>query len=403
MAVFLYRAKSLKDKGKISRGKIEAPTMETAIEILRNQDLVIVDLFEEADIPFYAKNIKVLQKVAIKDIVIFSREVSVMVSSGISLLDSISIIKDQTSSQYFRSALEDVANSIDGGMQFSEAIEKHKDIFSPFYVEMVRAGELSGSLEAVLLYLADYVESSYRVKRKVRGAMIYPLFVIVVFIGFGGGLLIFIVPNLVNLILERGGELPFITSLVLDFSDLLRGYWYLILGGLIVVVGAFVNFIRTENGRIIFDKYLLRMPIIGNIIILTNINQLIESMHILIKGGIPIAESLRISASVVGSTVFKDILNNTRNKVIEGNRIAPVFASYDVMPPLLSRMFSAGEETGKLESILESLHAFYQDELSEILENVSSIIQPILIVMLGVGVFIFILAVLLPVYNSLQV
>ncbi len=402
MAIFLYRAKPISG-GKIQKGKIEANTIEQATHILREQNLIIVDLFQESDIPFYAKNIKVFQKIAVKDLVIFSREVSVMVSSGISLLDSINIIKDQTDNQYFRVSLEDVAHSIDGGMQFSEAIAKHPGIFSSFYIEMVKAGEASGSLESVLLYLADYVEENYRLRRKLKGAMTYPVFVITIFTAIGLGVFIFIIPNLVDLIVERGGELPFLTEMMMNISNFLRGYWYLLLGGFIAIVGTLMHFISTKNGKIFFDKFLIKVPIIGKIIILTNVNQLTESMYILIRGGIPIAESLRIASNVVSNTLFKDALENTRQKVIEGNRIASSFAVYDIIPPLLTRMFSAGEETGKLETILESLAQFYKDELSDILENVSSIIQPILIVVLGIGVFIFLISVMLPIYSAMQV
>ena len=403
MAIFLYRAKTA-DGGKTQRGQVEARTIEQATQILQDKNLVIIDLFRESEIPFYAKNIKFFQRVTTKDLVIFSREVSVMVSSGVSLLDSINIITDQTTSQYFRTALKDVASSIDSGMQFSEALGKYPDIFSPFYIEMVKAGEISGSLESVLLYLADYTEENYRVKKKVKGAMTYPAFVIVVFVAIGLGVFIFIIPQLVSLIAERGEELPALTKIMMGISDLLRGYWYALLGGFIVITALIVNFIKTPNGRVLFDKALFKMPIISRVVMFINVNQFLESMHILIKGGIPITESLRISSNVVSSSLYKDMIEDIRKQVVEGNRMAPVLATYEeIVPPLLTRMFSAGEETGKLVNILESLSKFYGEELAEILDNVSSIIQPILIVCLGAGVFIFMISVLMPIYSAMQV
>ena len=400
MAIFFYRAKTT--DGKLQRGKVEARTQEQATKVLQDKNLVILELFLESDVPFYARSLTI-SRLKVKDLVIFSRQISVMVSSGVSLLDAVNIMSSQTDNAYFRGALQDVASSIDSGMQLSESLSKHPDIFSPFYIEMVRAGELSGGLEAVLLYLADYTEETYRTKRKVQGAMTYPAFVIAVFLIIGIAVFVFIIPRLAGLITENGEELPFITEIMLTISDILKGYWYALLGLVVVASGLFISFFRTPKGKLFFDELLLKIPIISRIAVYINVNQFLNSMHILIRGGIPIAESLRISSNVVGNSVFKNVIEDVRQRVIEGSRIAPVLATHEVVPRLLTRMFSAGEETGKLESILSNLADFYGQELSEILENVSSIIQPILIVFLGAGVFIFMVSVLLPIYNAMQV
>lgn len=400
MAIFVYRAKT--NHGIMQSGHVEARNLQTATRILQDNGLTIIDLSLESDVPFYARNIKVFQKVKVKDIVIFSRQLSLMVSSGIVLVDALRIVNQQVSDKYFQTILQDVYATVDSGVQFSRAIARYPNVFSSFYVEMVRAGEVSGSLDTVLGYLADYTEQMYHIKQKLRGAMMYPIFVFVVFIVIGLGIFLFIIPKLAGLLTGRGQDVPFLTQLMLDMSTFLQNYWYVLLALTAGALLFFWHFIHTPHGKKVFDKVKFDIPIVRRIVTYVNVHQFLESMFILIRGGVPIAESLAISSNIVGNSVYQEIIGNAKTKITQGESIAPVLASYKVVPPLLSQMFAVGEETGKIDDVLESLSRFYEQELTDSLEGLSSVIQPILIVILGVGVFIFMVSVLLPIFTGLQ-
>ncbi|MYE38152.1 MAG: type II secretion system F family protein [Candidatus Spechtbacteria bacterium SB0662_bin_43] len=400
MAIFVYRAKT--EQGLMQSGHVEARDLQAATRVLEDNGLTIIELSLESDIPFYARNIKIFQKVKVKDIVVFSRQLSLMVSSGIVLVDALRIVNYQVNDKYFQVILRDVYTTVDSGVQFSRAIARYPNVFSSFYVEMVRAGEVSGNLDNVLGYLADYTERMYHIRRKIRGAMMYPLFVLIVFTVIGLGVFLFIIPRLTGLLTSRGQDVPFLTQLMLDMSSLLQNYWYLLLALVAGGILLFWHLIHTPHGKKEFDKVKFDIPVVKQIVTYVNAHQFLESMFILIRGGVPIAQSLAISSNIVGNTVYKEIISNAKVKITQGESIAPVLASHKVVPPLLSQMFAIGEETGKIDDVLESLSQFYEQELTDSLEGLSSIIQPVMIVVLGIGVFIFMISVLLPIFSSVQ-
>ncbi len=401
MAIFLYEAKT--QDGAIQKGRVEARDINFASRILQEEhSLIIVDIFPEESVPFYSKNIKAFQKVKAKDLIIFSRQLSLMVSSGVTLVEAVKIISSQTKSKYFITILQDIGASIDGGAQFSEALSSHEDVFSHFYIEMVKAGELSGSLDTVLEYLADYTEQTYHTNKKIKGAMTYPAFVIGTFILIGLAVFLFIIPQLASLLTESGQELPILTKIMLGMSELMISYWYLMLIGFLGFSIGATRFLKSKEGKQIFDRVQLRIPIFKDIFTYINVFKFLESLSILIKGGVHIADALNISSRIVGNTVYKEIILEARKRVIQGEGIAPTLASYEVLPPLLSQLFAVGEKTGSIDSILENLSSFYRQELSDIIDNITSIIQPILIVFLGAGVFIFMISVLIPIYSSVS-
>ncbi|MDP3800005.1 MAG: type II secretion system F family protein [bacterium] len=395
---FNYQARTA--QGSIQTGVVEAPNKDVAVETLHRYGLVILEILEEekgfalslsGELPFF-------NKVKNQDLVIFSRQLSVLFDAQVPLVQALRTLSEQ-SSPALKKIIKEVSTDVDSGTSFSQSLEKFPKVFSFFYISVVRAGEVSGRLQEVLSYLADHEERSYDLNKKVKGALTYPIFIISSLVVVGAVMMIFVIPQLTGVLVESGQELPIITKGIIGLSNFLRNYWWLALliaGG--IGTGSWYA-LQTKQGKDTWDKIKLHLPIFGGIFRKIYLARFSENLGTLIKGGIPIIQSLTITADVVGNFVFKTIILKAREEVRRGSTINSVFALEKDIPPIVSQMVMIGEQTGKLDLLLGKIATFFQKDVDNIMENLTSLIQPLLILILGIAAGVLVAAILLPIYN----
>jgi type IV pilus assembly protein PilC len=395
--LFRYRAKN--QDGQTVKGEIEAVTEASAIEALTEQGLVILSLVEiekRGGFSFF-KNIFI--KVKAQDILLFSRQLAVMVSAGLSIVRALEALAEQTTNRELRRVCLEISSGIRGGARLSSVLAKYPHLFDSFYLNMVRAGETSGKLDEVLNYLADELEKNYDLKSKIKGAMIYPVFVLVAVFLIGILMMTFVLPKILQVLTESGAPLPLVTKILLTASNFLHSYWYLILAILVVVILLLRIFINTEAGRLIFDRFKLNVPVFGPLFKRIYLVRFARSFSTLIIGGVPVASALRIVSDVVGNVFYKDLILQTVKAVEDGQPVAAGFSKTKEIPAMVTHMLAIGEQTGRLDSVLDKLANFYAREIENILGRLTVLIEPLIIIILGIGVAIIVAAVMLPMYN----
>ena len=394
---FNYQART--KKGEIQAGVIEASSKEAAILLLQKYGLYITYL-ERTEVPFYARQVEIFKRVSRRDIVLFSRQLSIMFASKVSLVEALSTIASQTKNLEFREIILDLSQEVEGGNAFSKALSRHPQIFSSFYISMVKSGEEAGKLSESLAYLADHLEMEYHLISRIRGAMIYPSLVIMVASVVLLLMIFFVIPQLTKVFQESGQPLPIATQLVIGLSLFLRKWGFLFIGLLAVFVIFFFRYIKTLEGKKNFDKISLRLPLIGDLLKMVYLSRLAENLSTLISGGLPIAQALETTGEVVGNTVYKEIIFLTRDEVRKGEPISSVLRRYpEAFPPMFCQMTLVGEKTGTLEKTLLNVVDFYQKEVDMSIDNLLSILEPVLIIFLGVIVAGLMVSVLLPLYR----
>jgi len=386
-------------KGELQSGTIEASTEAAAINALQERQLVIIRLQSQEKTSFLNKELKFLKRVKPKEVFLFFRELSILIDAGVPLVESLRALHSQVRNEYLKEVILEIINDVDGGMAFSKALAKHPKVFSSFAVNLMKAAEVSGRLQESLVYLADHTEREYYLVSNIRRAMIYPAFVLGAFTVVAVLVLVMVIPQLTSILKEANQELPWSTKVVIWSSDLLRNWGWLFF---LVLVGGVIfgwRYTRTEKGKFWLDKLKLKIPIFGKIFQETYLARLSDSLQALLKGGVSVIQSLGISADVVGSVFLKEILLSIRDEVKIGKGISPSLRKYEVFPPLFSQMVETGEGTGKLDEILERVSKFYSKEVENKVNNLTQLIEPLLIVFLGIGVTILVFSVFMPIYN----
>ncbi len=386
-------------KGETQTGTIDASNKQTALKALQDRGFIIVklELIEKAS--FFAKRIKFLERVKRKEVFVFFRQLAVLVDANVPLVQSLKSLSQQIESDYFREIIFGVANDIDGGMAFSKALSKYPRVFSTFTINLMKTGEVSGRLQESLNYLADHLENEYYLISKIRGAMTYPIFILSTFLIIGVLVMVMVIPQLTSILTEAGQDLPWSTKIVIFLSNFIRSWgWLFLLFG--VAAGfAFWRYKNTDKGRVVWDTIKLKTPIFGKILQKTYLARLSNNLGALIKGGVSVIQSLNVSGQVVGNAVFQQILFKARDEIKVGRSISSSLEQYQEFPTLFTQMIKTGEQTGKLDSILEKLSTFYNKEVENVVDNLSQLIEPILLVFLGIGVSILVFSVFMPIYN----
>ena len=395
---FRYQARSR--SGDVQTGSVEASSREAALALLQRHRLFVTLLEEEAKQPFYAKKIQLFGGISQKDIVNFSRQLSLMFKSQIPLVESLSAMAKQTKNANFREKITEIADEVEGGTSLSQSLSKFPKLFSSFYVNMVKSGEASGTLSESLDYLAEHLEREYHLSSKIKGAMIYPAMIVVVVIGVLIMMMFFVIPNLSKVLTETGQELPLLTKVVIGLSNLLRSWWWifaiLIFGGGILIY----RYFKTEEGKKNWNRILLKIPLIGPFVKMIYVSRFSENLSTLIGGGLPIASALEITGDVVGNSVYQEIITDIKEEVRRGEKISKVMARYpDEFPPLVTQMVNVGERTGTVDKSLMNVVNFYQKEIDRSIDNLLSILEPMLVVFLGLIVALLMASVLLPMYK----
>ncbi|RJO59353.1 type II secretion system F family protein [Candidatus Parcubacteria bacterium] len=396
MAIFDYRAKNL--AGQTVEGAVVAPTDGVAYDTLREKQLTIISLKER---PKTAKFLgtNLFSRVSIKEQVIFARQLAVMIAANVPIVRALRILVRQTKNVHFKMILSDVLDEVDGGAKLSTAMARYPQVFNTFFVSMVRSGETTGKLDEVLVYLADQKEKDYGIISRVRGAFIYPAVVLFAVVAVGVVMVIFVLPKLLTIFAEGGAELPVTTKMLIAVSDFVRNQWYVVVLIVAAAVGAFMWWRRTENGRRVLDILKLRTPIAGKIFTMIYLTRLSRSLSTLLGSGVPISQALAITGEVVGNHTYQAIIQRTIQEVEDGNSITTVFVKSKQVPLMLSQMMAVGEQSGRLDQVLLKVAQFYENELDGLIRNLVSLIEPLILLLMGVGVGFMVSSILLPIYN----
>ena len=396
MAIYSYKAKN--SAGKVRHGQLAAISENDVLAKLRRRELIPVkvrDISNDLDTKLFLW----LLKPGTKDLVIFSRQFSVMISAGVPVVESLKVMIDQTQNLYLQKMIMEITADVDGGAALSESLAKYPKFFSYFFVNIVRSGETSGKLDEVLDYLAEEMEKNYDMNKKFSGAMIYPAFIITALGGIGIMLMVYIIPQLMSVVTESGASLPISTRIVLAVSQFLQKYLIFLIIGLAALIFSARAYIRTPKGRHQADELLLHLPIFGDLFNKIYLIRFTRSLSTLLKGGVTITRALEISGAVAGNAVYKDLIGLTLTSISDGRPISSVMEASEEIPKMVPQMMAIGERTGKLDMVLDKITDFYSREVSNKLNNLSTLMEPIIMVILGVGVAIMVAAVLMPMYN----
>lgn len=402
MAKFRYTARN--ESGEVQAGIVEAASRDFAIQILQDNKLYVLSLSSIDQKKGVDKLFGFLQKVRLKELMLFTRQLSTLLSAKISISDSLKSIHKQIVSPVLKDAIFDVFTDVDGGLYFSQALSKHPKIFSDFYVNMVRSAEVSGRLEETLIFLADYLERENKLMSRLKSAMIYPVFVIVVFVAVIVLVLTVVIPQMKSIFLEVNAELPFVTRVLMGMGDFLNSWGWALLVILVIAFGFGIHYFRTKEGKALWDEIMVGLPIVGKLIQKVSITRFAAATSVLMRGGIPIANSLEIASRVVGNTLYKRILALTADDIRKGGTISGSLGQHsDYFPPLVCQMVAIGESSGQLDKLLDKISSFYDEEVQNAINSLVELVQPAIIVVLGIFIGVFIAAVLLPIYNLAQV
>lgn len=397
----LYRYKAIDQTSEEERnGTIVATTVDVAIAALQRRKLMIISIVAAEGGPSWKKFISVGQKVTYRDIVILSRQISTLFRASVSALRVFQLLGEETENAILKRCLEEVAEDIQGGASLSGALGKHPDVFSDFYVNMVHSGEESGDFSKTFNYLADYLDRSYELMTKTRNALIYPAFVVVTFVIVMVLMLVIVIPKLSAIILETGKDLPFYTKIVIGLSNFFINYGILMAS--LLVIGAFLcwRYVQTDKGKHFFSQFALTAPYAGTLFRKLYLTRIADNLNTMLSAGITVVRAVEVVASVVGNDVYKNLLMHAAQDVRTGIPLSDAMAKYpDVVPGIMIQMFKVGEETGELPGILDALAKFYRREVDNEIDVLISLIEPTMIILLGLGVGGLMVSILLPMYD----
>ncbi|HDZ54300.1 MAG TPA: type II secretion system F family protein [Candidatus Nealsonbacteria bacterium] len=404
MPQYFYTAKSF--KGEIETGTLEAGTKKELSKILHQEGYVLIRAEAELEIKDKKNKFEIslsfFGKVSLTEKMMFTRNLRVMVSAGVSLPRSLSILSTQSKNPKFKKALAEILEAVNKGKSLSESLKKYPEIFSELFVSMIKAGEESGTLENVLKNLAYQMEKEHDLRSKIIGAMVYPAVIIFAMVGIGVLMLIMVIPKLAETFRELEIDLPLTTRFVIGLGEFLATKWYLFLIIVFVLFFLLKNALKTKRGKKILDSITLKIPIISPIIKKTNSAQTLRTLSSLIVSGIPLVRALRIVSGSLGNIYFKEAMISAIEKIQKGEKLSLALTPYqDLYPPMVIQMIEIGEETGQTSEILAKLADFYEEEVTNHTKNLSAIMEPLLMLLVGGAVGFFAISMIQPMYSML--
>ncbi|MFH1584871.1 MAG: type II secretion system F family protein [Patescibacteria group bacterium] len=398
---FNYQARD--KKGEVRSGVVEASTEETALQILDRHGLYVTILEQAQKAPILGKRIELFSRISRKDVMVFSRQLAIMFRSQVPLVEALQTIAMQLENEAFRERLQKVSEDVEAGTPLSDALSRHTDAFSSFYINMVKSGEVSGTLSDVLGYLADHEEREYDLQSKIKGAFVYPAFVVFIAGAVLFLMMFYVIPNISKIISETGAELPPITRVVMALSAFVRAWWWLLFLGLGGSIVSFLRYLKTSGGKRFWGIYSLKIPMFGSFLRMIYLTRFAENLATLVAGGIPIVQALEITGRIIGNVKYESIVEEAKEGVRRGERISSVLRQYPAeFPPVFTQMMFVGEKSGSLDKVLENVVSFYQKEVERSIEGFLGVLEPALIVVLGLVVGGLMVSVLMPLYQSLS-
>lgn len=396
MKKFAYKAK---DKtGKTIKGLVEAGDEKQAVSILRERGLVVISLTPAGQNILKDISNKILKRITLGDVATFTRQLSTMITAGLTVNEALTVLKAQ-SAPAMAQVIDEVIRSVEGGLSLADSLAKHPKVFSKVYVALVKAGETAGVLDEVLARLAENLEKQREFRGKVKGAMIYPAIIIIGMVAVAGIMMIFVIPRLLSLYEEFQAELPTPTKVLISVSKFMVSYWWMMIVLLVGVVYFLRTFSKTAYGKRKIDELILRIPIIGNLqkqIILTEMSR---TLGLLVGAGISIIDALNVTSEALGNQIYEEELKGASKQVEKGLSLGSILAASEEFPPVVTQMILVGEETGKLDEVLTKLSRYFESESEQMVKALTTAIEPLIMIVLGLGVGFLIIAVILPIYN----
>lgn len=394
-----FNYKVIDSAGREVSGQIDAVNSDLAVSSLQRRGFVVVSVVPDNQKNVLQRQFSLFDKVPMKDVVVMSRQLSALFEAQVSAMKAFTLLATNTGNSMLKFSLQSITQDIQGGISISSAMEKHPNSFSNFYVAMVRAGEESGKLVETFRYLADYLERQYELVSKTRNALIYPAFVVFTFIAVMVLMLTMVIPKLSEILIETGQQLPIYTRVVIGLSDFVVAYWPFILIAFLGVVAYFISLARTKTGKKKLDGWKITLPLFGDLYRKLYLSRIADNLNTMLSAGIPVLRALEITGQVVDNRVYEDIMKVAIDDVRGGQLISQSLEKHEPIPPIMVAMVKVGEETGSLGQILSTLARFYKREVDNAVDTLIGLIEPVMIVGLGVGVGFLLTSVLVPIYN----
>lgn len=397
----LFRYKVIGQDGQMNTGEIDAISNDSAIASLQRRGLIVVGVDKIGEAKGLVRALPFLGggSVPMRDVVIMSRQIATLFEAQVSAVKAFNLMGEASSNPTLRATLQALSQDVQGGITIAEGLNKYPKVFSDFYVNMVRAGEESGKLTDVFSYLADYLDRQHELTSKTKNALIYPTFVILTFFIVMILMLTLVIPKLSQILIESGQEIPLYTKVVIALSNFFVHYGF-ILAIAVVVGGIFVAMrLRSNGGKQTLDTFKLKIPYIGDLFKKLYLSRMADNIHTMLSSGIPIVRTLEITGSVVGNKIYEDILRASTEGIKSGRTLSTSLAQYPEIPQIMVSMIQVGEETGSMGNILDTLAKFYKREVENSVDTLIGLIEPAMIIALGVGVGFLLTSVLVPIYN----
>jgi len=402
MPVFEYHG--LSAEGKKIKGIIDAPTPRMARTKLRAMEIFPVDIREEIQMPQKAEDplTKFFQRIRPQDVSIITRQLATLLEAGTPLVSALDAIIEQTDNHALKKVVAQVREEIKEGRSFADALEPHRKVFTDLYVNMISAGEESGALEQVLLRLADFTENQMRLRNRIRAALAYPIFMVIIGTGIMGFLLTFVIPTVSQVFQEMGSTLPLPTRILLGVSAIFRKFWWGLIAAFIILAVGARRYLQTPKGALQWDQVKLRLPLFGKIILQGAVARFARTLATLLQGGLPILNSLDIVKTVVNNQLLAQAIEETKLAVREGEGIAPSLKGSGLFPSIVTHMIATGEASGNLEKMLVKVADVYEAEVETKVTALTSILEPIIILAMGLVVGFIVISILLPIFEMNQ-
>ena len=395
MPEFIYSEKNA--FGKTVAGSVDARTPEVAVNLLKNQNLTVISLQEKRE--GFGDVIASFRKVPQGEVVTFTRQLSTMISAGLPIARALEVLSNQSSNKNFKKIIVEVLRSVEGGVSLSASLSAHSRVFSNTYTSLVRAGESSGKLDTILKKLADNLEADRDLNSKFKGAMIYPAIILVAMAGVFTLLMVVVIPKMADMYKEMEVELPATTKFMIASSDFMVKYIYIILVLVIGLVIGIRTFTSSENGKAIISELVIKLPVFGKIILQKDYAAFSRTLSLLIGSAVPIVEALGTVSTIMTSQSLRNSVMDAARQVEKGNSLSSYFKSSQVFPPLLGQMATVGEETGRMDEVLERVAIYYEGEVANLVKGLSTALEPVILVMLGVMVGFLIISIITPIYK----
>jgi type IV pilus assembly protein PilC len=401
MDVYVWEGRSR--KGTMERGEISAAN-EAAVRLaLRRQQIQAIKIEAKPKDLLQGFKFRRRKKVKEKDIVVFTRQFATMIDAGLPLVQCLDILGSQQDNTTLKEVLLKVKGDVEAGSTFADALRKHPVVFNELYCNLVTAGETGGILDTILNRLAAYIEKSMNLKKKVKGAMVYPVAVLAIAVVVVIGMLVFVIPVFQKMFADMGGTLPAFTQMVINMSDFMRRYFLLVGAVLVALYIGFQRYYKTESGRETVDNYLLKLPIFGTLIKKVAIAKFTRTLGTMLSSGVPILEGLDIVARTSGNKIIEKAILKTKMSIGEGKTIAEPLGASGIFPPMVVQMISVGESTGALDSMLNKIADFFDDEVDAAVGNLTSLLEPLLMVFLGGAIGAIVVAMYLPIFQMASI